>query len=308
MFGRVAPQQKRAIVQALQSRGHVVAMTGDGVNDALALKDADIGVAMGNGAAATRAVAQLVLLDGQFGAMPGVVAEGRRVIANVERVANLYITKTVYAVVFAVVVGVAAWTYPFVPRHMTVVSSLTIGIPSFFLALAPSNRRYEPGFVHRVARFTIPAGLTLGIATLATYGIVRRIDHVTEIEASSVAIVVLVALGLWVLLVLARPLTPLRVLLVALMALSFVVLLLSPTLRNFYEIHLTHETSSVAHRGNCDGRGRARRGADRAVCAGRASCAARLRGCWWWSRRSWLMRPAWCSWARWSWRCRGRRA
>ncbi|HEY1738362.1 MAG TPA: HAD-IC family P-type ATPase, partial [Acidimicrobiia bacterium] len=161
VLGRVAPQQKQAIVQALQSRGHVVAMTGDGVNDALALKDADIGVAMGNGAAATRAVAQLVLLDGQFGALPGVVAEGRRVIANVERVANLYITKTVYAVVFAVVVGVAGWTYPFVPRHMTVVSSLTIGIPSFFLALAPSTRRYVPGFVHRVARFTIPAGLTL---------------------------------------------------------------------------------------------------------------------------------------------------
>ncbi|HEY1740769.1 MAG TPA: HAD-IC family P-type ATPase [Acidimicrobiia bacterium] len=244
VFGRVAPQQKRAIVQALQSRGHVVAMTGDGVNDALALKDADIGVAMGNGAAATRSVAQIVLLDGQFGAMPGVVAEGRRVIANVERVANLYITKTVYAVVFAVVVGVASWTYPFVPRHMTVVSSLTIGIPSFFLALAPSNRRYVPGFVHRVARFTIPAGLTLGIATLATYGIVRQIHHVTDAEASSVAIVVLVALGLWVLLVLARPLTVLRVVLVALMALSFVVLLLSPALRNFYEIELTHDTSA----------------------------------------------------------------
>ncbi|HEY3834052.1 MAG TPA: HAD-IC family P-type ATPase [Acidimicrobiia bacterium] len=244
VLGRVAPQQKRAIVQALQSRGHVVAMTGDGVNDALALKDADIGVAMGNGAAATRAVAQLVLLDGQFGAMPGVVAEGRRVIANVERVANLYITKTVYAVLFAVVVGLASWTYPFVPRHMTVVSSLTIGIPSFFLALAPSNRRYVPGFVRRVARFTIPAGLTLGIATLATYGIVRQLDHVTDVDASSVAIVVLVALGLWVLLVLARPLTTLRILLVALMALSFVVLLLSPALRNFYEIHLTHEASA----------------------------------------------------------------
>ena len=95
VFGRVSPQQKRAIVGALQSGGHVVAMTGDGVNDALALKDADIGIAMGSGAPATRAVAQIVLLDGKFATMPGVVAEGRRVIANVERVANLFVTKTV---------------------------------------------------------------------------------------------------------------------------------------------------------------------------------------------------------------------
>ncbi len=244
VLGRVVPHQKRAIVRALQSRGHVVAMTGDGVNDALALKDADIGIAMGDGAAATRAVAQLVLLDGQFGAMPGVVAEGRRVITNVERVANLYVTKTVYAVVLAVLVGVAAWTYPFVPRQMTVVSSLSIGIPSFFLALAPSAQRYVPGFVRRVGRFTIPAGLTLGITTVATYGVVRRLDHVTPADAGSVAVVVLLTLGLWVLLVLARPLTAWRVLLVALMAAAFFVLIASPALRHFYEIHLTHHTAA----------------------------------------------------------------
>ena len=104
VFGRVTPQQKRAMVGALQSKGHVVAMTGDGVNDALALKDADIGVAMGSGAAATRAVAQLVLLDGKFATLPGVVAEGRRVIANIERSANLFVTKTVYAVLIAIAV------------------------------------------------------------------------------------------------------------------------------------------------------------------------------------------------------------
>ena len=104
VFGRVTPQQKRAMVGALQSKGHVVAMTGDGVNDALALKDADIGVAMGSGAAATRAVAQLVLLDGKFATLPGVVAEGRRVIANIERSANLFVTKTVYAMLLAIAV------------------------------------------------------------------------------------------------------------------------------------------------------------------------------------------------------------
>jgi cation-transporting ATPase E len=244
VLGRVVPHQKRAIVRALQARGHVVAMTGDGVNDALALKDSDIGIAMGDGAAATRAVAQLVLLDGQFSAMPGVVAEGRRVIANVERVANLYVTKTVYAVVFAVVVGITGWLYPFVPRQMTVVSSLTIGIPSFFLALAPNTQRYTPGFVRRVGRFTIPAGITLGVATLVTYGIVRELHNVSDAEAGSTAIVVLVALGLWVLLVLARPLTPLRILLIAAMALSFVILLAWPAVRDFYEIALTHVSSA----------------------------------------------------------------
>jgi cation-transporting ATPase E len=112
VFGRVTPQQKRAIVHALQGKGHVVAMTGDGVNDALALKDADIGVAMGNGAPATRAVAQIVLLNSRFAEMPRVVAEGRRVIANIERVANLFVTKTFYAMLLAIAIGIVRWPYP----------------------------------------------------------------------------------------------------------------------------------------------------------------------------------------------------
>ncbi len=150
VFGRVTPHQKRAMVGALQLKGHVVAMTGDGVNDALALKDADIGVAMGSGAAATRAVAQLVLLDGKFAVLPGVVAEGRRVIANIERSANLFVTKTVYATFLAIAVVIAGWKYPFLPRHLTIISTFTIGIPGFFLAIAPNKRRYIPGFVERV--------------------------------------------------------------------------------------------------------------------------------------------------------------
>src|SRR5687767_12388115 len=147
------------MVKAMQARGHVVAMTGDGVNDVLALKDADIGVAMGSGSPAARSVAQLVLLDSRFEVLPGVVAEGRRVIANVERVANLFVTKTVYAALLALAVGVARLPFPFFPRHLTVVSSLTIGIPAFFLALAPNARRAAPGFVERVLRFALPAGV-----------------------------------------------------------------------------------------------------------------------------------------------------
>ncbi|MDR3082470.1 MAG: HAD-IC family P-type ATPase, partial [Streptomyces sp.] len=127
IFGRVGPQQKRDMVGALQSRGHTVAMTGDGVNDVLALKDADIGVGMGSGSPATRAVAQIVLLDNNFASLPSVVAEGRRVIGNIERVANLFLTKTLYSVLMAVVVVLTQVPYPFLPRHITLIGSLTIG-------------------------------------------------------------------------------------------------------------------------------------------------------------------------------------
>ena len=173
VFGRVTPHQKQAMVKALQARGHTVAMTGDGVNDVLALKLADLGIAMGSGAAATRAVAELVLLDGRFATLPGVVAEGRRVTANIERVANLFVTKTVWAALLGIAVGVTLLPYPFLPRHLTIIDTLTIGIPSFFLALAPNQRRYLPGFVSRVLRFAIPAGSIIAAATLTAYALAR---------------------------------------------------------------------------------------------------------------------------------------
>ena len=152
VFGRVSRHQKQAMVRALRARGHTVAMTGDGVNDVLALKLADLGIAMGSGAPATRAVAELVLLDGRFATLPGVVAEGRRVTANIERVANLFITKTVWATLLAVAVGAMLLPYPFLPRHLTIIDTLAIGVPSFFLALAPNRRRYRPGFAGRRGR------------------------------------------------------------------------------------------------------------------------------------------------------------
>ena len=153
-FGRVRPDQKRAMVHALQSRGHTVAMTGDGVNDVLALKDADIGVAMGSGSSASRAVAQIVLLDNKFATLPYVVGEGRRVIGNIERVSNLFLTKTVYSVLLAVLVGLAGLAskifgsdplpFPFQPIHVTIAAWFTIGIPAFILSLAPEQRTGAP--------------------------------------------------------------------------------------------------------------------------------------------------------------------
>ena len=141
VFGRVTPHQKRAMVKALQRRGHTVAMTGDGVNDVLALKDADCGVAMASGSEATRGVAQLVLMDSNFAAMPKVVAEGRRVINNIERVASLFLAKTVYSVVLSILTGVFALAYPLRPIHLSILSWFTIGLPAFFLALEPNDQR-----------------------------------------------------------------------------------------------------------------------------------------------------------------------
>jgi cation-transporting ATPase E len=238
VFGRVAPHHKRAVIAALQARGHVVAMTGDGVNDVLALKDADIGVAMGSGSPASRAVAPVVLLDNSFSALPGVVAEGRRVIANVERVANLFVTKTAYALMLALAVGVARLPFPFYPRHLTIVSTLTIGIPAFFLALAPNNARARPRFTGRVLRFALPAGTVAAGATLAGYAIARDQPDVSLPEARTVATLVLFGVAIWVLAILARPLTLTRGALVALMGGGFVLVASLPVLRDVFALDM----------------------------------------------------------------------
>jgi len=237
VFGRVTPHQKQDMVQALQARGHTVAMTGDGVNDVLALKLADIGVAMGTGAPATKAVAELVLLDNSFGALPGVVAEGRRVTANIERVANLFITKTVWATLLAIATGAALLPYPFLPRHLTIIDTLAIGVPSFFLALAPNRRRYLPGFVGRVLRFTIPAGAIIAAATFSAYTLARA-RGLPLAEQRTAATLVALLLSLCVLALLAIPLTWRRIALLVAAAAGFVLLFPVPAVRSFYALAL----------------------------------------------------------------------
>jgi cation-transporting ATPase E len=213
-------------------------MTGDGVNDALALKDADLGVAMGSGAAATRAVAKLVLLDGRFATLPGVVAEGRRVIANIERSANLFVTKTVYAVLIAVSVVILSWKYPFLPRHLTIISNFTIGIPGFFLAIAPNKRRYIPGFIRRVLRFCIPAGVVVGAGALTSYGVAFYLEHRSLTESRTTATLVVAAIALWVLIILARPINWWRGALAVAMVLSVVTIVAVPPFRSFFALSL----------------------------------------------------------------------
>ncbi len=238
VFGRVTPQQKQAMVGALQSRGHTVAMTGDGVNDVLALKSADMGIAMGSGSASTRAVAQLVLLDNSFATLPEVLAQGRKVINNVERVANLFVTKAAYAVLLTVLVGIFTVEYPFLPRHLTLVGTFSIGVPGLFLALAPSTELIRPGFLTRVLRFSIPAGVLAAVASFFVYEIARRHDEVTLPEARTVATFTLLGVGLVILVVISRPLRPWKIGLAAAMAGSYLLVMVWPWARNFFELDI----------------------------------------------------------------------
>lgn len=240
-FGRVRPDQKRAMVHALQSRGHTVAMTGDGVNDVLALKDADIGVAMGSGSSASRAVAQIVLLDNKFATLPYVVGEGRRVIGNIERVSNLFLTKTVYSVLLAALVGIGGLSadlfggdpllYPFQPIHVTIAAWFTIGIPAFILSLAPNSERARPGFVRRVMTSALPAGVIVGVSTFVSYLLAyegRGATAEQQTQASTTALITLLVGSVWVLAVVARPYEWWRVALVAVSGLAYVVIFSIP--------------------------------------------------------------------------------
>ncbi len=239
VFGRVTPHQKRSMVKALQAQGHVVAMTGDGVNDVLALKDSDCGIAMASGSEATRAVAQLVLLDSNFSALPRVVAEGRRVIHNIERVASLFLAKTVYSVVLSLLTGVFAFAYPLQPIHLTLLSWLTIGTPAFFLALEPNDQRVEEGFLQRVLGRAIPAGVVIAASTMSVFSIAQLDQSIDAEHARTVAVL---AAGIVALMNLARvsmPWNPLRISLVVVMSSLFVLAFVLPVGRRIFDLPLT---------------------------------------------------------------------
>ncbi len=236
VFGRVTPHQKRAMVQALQRRGHVVGMTGDGVNDVLALKRADMGIAMGSGSSATRAVADLVLLDNRFATLPRVLAEGRKVINNIERVSNLFVTKAVYAVLLAAIIGLQDVDFPLLPRHLTLIGTFSIGVPGFFLALAPNTDLVRPGFLRRVLRFSIPAGIAAAAAATITYQIARTTDGVDLAEARTATAIALLAVGLVILVVISQPLRAWKLGLVAVMAASYTAVMLIGPLQDFFEL------------------------------------------------------------------------
>jgi cation-transporting ATPase E len=244
VFGRVTPAQKQAMVDALHLRDSTVAMTGDGVNDVLALKNADLGIAMGSGSGATRAVAQLVLLDDRWSVMPSVVAEGRRVLGNIERVSDVFLTKSFYAIITSVATGVFAVTFPFLPRHLSLIGALTIGIPGFFLALMPNTERFRPGFFRRVLLFAAPAGAIAAASAFTSYGIALRVGEPVS-NAMSSATVTLFIVTTAVLLQSARPLNAIRLGIVALMIFMFLCVLYIPFLSNWFALSLGAERYSL---------------------------------------------------------------
>ncbi len=239
VFGRVTPHQKRAMVKALQARGHIVAMTGDGVNDVLALKDADCGIAMASGSEATRGVAQLVLLDSNFSAMPAIVSEGRRVINNIERVASLFLVKTLYSVVLSILTGVFALAYPLRPIHLSILSWFTIGIPAFFLALEANDQRVQEGFLRRVLGRAVPAGAIIAAATMGVFSLVQLDNTIDADHARTVAVLVAGSVALMNLYRTARPLNRLRATLVVTMVALFALAFLVPFGRDTFELPMT---------------------------------------------------------------------
>ncbi|NMN02206.1 cation-translocating P-type ATPase [Bifidobacterium panos] len=243
VLGRVLPNQKKAIVQALHTQNHVVAMTGDGVNDALAIKEADLGIAMGNAAPATKAIAQVVLVDSKFSHLPDVVARGRQVMANMERVAGLFLVKTVYSALIALGVVLTQIPFPYQPRHITYIGALTIGMPAFILALAPNTRRYIPGFLKRVIYFALPGGIATGLSVLCAawflpgvmgWDVQRSDAQLTTLHG--VVTIILFMMGIFVLARVASPLNSWRGILVAAFAAAGVLGACIPFVANFFEL------------------------------------------------------------------------
>ncbi|OUN25973.1 cation-translocating P-type ATPase [Pseudoflavonifractor sp. An85] len=225
VFGRVTPDQKRKLVKALQKAGHTVAMTGDGVNDVLALKDADCGIAMASGAEAACQVAELVLLDSDFSAMPRVVEEGRRVINNIQRAAALYLVKNIMSVFLALITLFAGFPYPFVPIQLTLISALTIGIPSFVLALEPNHELVRGRFMHNVLRRALPGGLT-NIVLIVGLELFTYAFTFQRATLSTLSTVTIGAVGLLVIYYVARPLDKKRWALLGSMTVAMIIAVL----------------------------------------------------------------------------------
>lgn len=245
VLGRVLPEQKKAIVQALHTQKHVVAMTGDGVNDALAIKEADLGIAMGNAAPATKAVAEVVLVDSKFSHLPDVVARGRQIMANMERVASLFLTKTVYSALISFGVVLSMIPFPYLPRHISYIGALTIGAPAFLLALAPNTRRYIPGFLRRVFAFSVPCGIATALSVLLSAWFVPKlmgwnVDGSAQYQLlwRSMCATVLFVMGLYVLARVATPLNSWRGWLLAAFAAAGVIGMCIPFVAHFFAFQL----------------------------------------------------------------------
>ncbi len=238
--GRISPEGKSAVVAALTEAGRYVAMLGDGVNDVPALKEARLAIAQGSGAQMSRSVADLVLVRDDFGVVPGMVGEGRQILRNIQRVARLFITKAVFTATVGWAVAVPTGIFPLLPRQFTIAATVTIGIPSFVLALAPSSGPWRPDrYLQSIARFAVPAGLAIGIGIIAGYLLARYGFDLSLIRSRTVATGIVVVCGLAVVMRLETEGGHRRLAVAgicALMALLFALSLIIPFLRHFYEL------------------------------------------------------------------------
>jgi cation-transporting ATPase E len=241
VVGRISPEGKRAIVGALHDAGRYVAMLGDGVNDVPALKAARLAIAQGSGTQMARSIADLVLVRGDFDVIPALVHEGRQALRNLQRVAKLYVTKSAFAAFLIVTIGITSEAYPLLPRHLSLAASLTVGIPTFFLALAPSSGPWRPEhFVRGIARFAVPAGVLVGTGTATGYLFALHDLDYPVLEARTVATTVLIALGLYLVVALEAAGSLRRSSLVGLMCLAlagaYAVVLATPATRHFFQL------------------------------------------------------------------------
>ena len=198
IFGRVTPAQKKELIMALKANGHTTAMTGDGVNDVLALKESDCSIAMANGSDATKNISEIVLTDSNFASMPKIVQEGRQSINNVQRSASLFLTKTIFSTILAIVFLFATRSYPFMPIQMGVINLVCIGIPSFLLALELNKERIKGSFLKNIIKKSLPTGLTV-VLEIVMLTIFADIHDISQIDYSTLCIVGVATTGLMLL-------------------------------------------------------------------------------------------------------------
>lgn len=237
VFGRVTPHQKKNLVKALQYNNNTVAMTGDGVNDVLALKEADCGIAMASGSDATRSVAQLVLLDSNFSALPKVVEEGRQMINNLERVSNLYLSKTFFSLIMSIIFCIIVLPYPFEPIQLTLIGSITIGIPSFFLAISPNKEVVKKGFLRRILNISVPNALIFALFTIGAY-LFSMMSGLGIMESRTVAVMIAGGIGLIILIDVSRPFNGFKALLFLSMLITFIVAFILPITQKIFNLKM----------------------------------------------------------------------
>ncbi len=240
VIGRISPEGKRRVVETLRASGRYVAMLGDGVNDVPALKASRLAIAQGSGSQMARSVSDIVLVRGDFGVVPPMVLEGRKILRNLTRVSKLFVTKSAFAVFLIVSIGLTPTAYPLLPRHLSLAASLTIGIPGFFLALAPSVGPFQvKGFLRDVFRFAVPAGTAVGLGVLSSYTFVLQVLGRPLDESRTVATTVLVVVGLYLILALEAS-SPRRGAWVSILCLVlagiYVLVLITPIGRSFYAL------------------------------------------------------------------------